>query len=68
VELKVNGETKRVGTGATLADLLAELGLRRDARGIAVAVNDAVIPQPSWHKKTLSEGDTVEIIRAVQGG
>jgi sulfur carrier protein len=68
MELKVNGETKTFEDGATLADVMKGLGFERNARGIAVAVNDAVIPQPSWHKKTLSEGDSVEIIHAVQGG
>lgn len=68
MELKVNGETRSLRSGATLADLMAELGFARDARGIAVAVNEAVIPQPSWQKKALSDGDIVEIIRAVQGG
>jgi sulfur carrier protein len=68
MELTVNGEAKQVDAGATLADLLDTLEMDRTARGIAVAVNDAVIPQPSWHKKALSDGDTIEIIRAVQGG
>jgi sulfur carrier protein len=68
MELTVNGDAKQVDTGTTLADLLGMLGMDRAARGIAVAVNDAVIPQPSWHKKTLSDGDKIEIIHAVQGG
>ena len=68
VELTVNGEAKQVDAGVTLADLLDTLGMNRTARGIAVAVNEAVIPQPSWHRKTLSDGDKIEIIRAVQGG
>ena len=68
MDLKVNGENKSVEAGATLAELIDKLGIARDARGIAVAVNDAVIPQPSWHKKSLADGDTIEIIRAVQGG
>jgi sulfur carrier protein len=68
MELRVNGEAKSFDDVATVAELMAELGFEANARGIAVAVNDAVVPQPSWHKKRLADGDSVEIIRAVQGG
>jgi sulfur carrier protein len=52
----------------TVAALLEELGFDAAARGVAVAVNDAVVPKSSWPEQRLSEGDTVEIIHAVQGG
>jgi sulfur carrier protein len=68
VEIRVNGESKTVEDGASVAELMAKLGYERSARGVAVAVNDAVVPQPSWHEKALAEGDSIEIIRAVQGG
>jgi sulfur carrier protein len=68
VELKVNGEAKTFEEGATLADLMDRLGFERDVRGVAVAVNDSVVPQPGWDKKALSDGDSIEIIHAVQGG
>jgi sulfur carrier protein len=68
MKLKINGENRQMDTGATVADLMRDLGFEQDARGIAVAVNDAVVPRTSWNNKTLAEGDAVEIIRAVQGG
>jgi sulfur carrier protein len=68
MELTVNGETRHVDPEMTLAELMEQLGFDAAARGVAVAVNDAVVPKPSWHKKQLSEGDSVEIIHAVQGG
>jgi sulfur carrier protein len=68
MELTVNGEKKRMDAGASVADLMVSLGFERGTRGLAVAVNDSVVPKPSWHKKALSDGDTVEIIHAVQGG
>ena len=48
--------------------LLVALGMDPDRKGMAIAVNDAVIPRSTWQSAPLNEGDTVEIIHAVQGG
>ena len=37
-------------------------------RGLAVALNGAVVPRAAWPSTTLREGDRVEIVRARQGG
>ena len=36
--------------------------------GIAIAVNDKVIPKPEWEKFCLQSGDRILAIGAVQGG
>ncbi len=64
--MSINGEERDVADGATIADLLAGLELRRD--GIAVAVNDDVVPRTEHTVRTLRDGDRVEIIVAVAGG
>ncbi|MGW8566539.1 sulfur carrier protein ThiS [Isoptericola sp. NPDC055881] len=38
------------------------------AQGIAVAVNDAVVPRGLWAATRIAPGDRVEIVTAVQGG
>ena len=54
--------------GATVASLLAlHLDDARPA-GVAVAVNDEVVPRGDWSRRRLVDGDTVEIVTAVQGG
>jgi sulfur carrier protein len=68
LELTVNGEKHSVEDGTTVADLMAGLGFEAPVRGVAVAVNDAVVPQTGWRNRELADGDNVEIIRAVQGG
>ena len=68
VELTVNGEARHADPETTVAELMEQMGFDPAARGVAVAVNGAVVPNPSWNKKQLAEGDVVEIIRAVQGG
>jgi sulfur carrier protein len=37
-------------------------------RGIAVALNGAVVPRADWPATRLNPGDSVEIVRARQGG
>jgi len=66
VRIRVNGVAEVVAPGTTPADILLQLGL--DGPGIAVAVNDAVIRKNELGKLPLSDGDRIEIIRAVGGG
>jgi len=50
-----------------LNQLLQELDLL-ESKGIAVAVNNKVVPKTSWNAFQLTENDTITIIRATQGG
>ncbi|MBO3270181.1 sulfur carrier protein ThiS [Hymenobacter sp. NBH84] len=51
----------------TLADTLLDLQLA-EQRGIAVAVNDAVVPRAEWMRHQLRAQDRITVIRATQGG
>ena len=68
MDLRVNGESKTFDDSANLASLLKEMDVRHDATGVAVALNDVVIPRAEWPMTPIASGDTIEIIRAVQGG
>ena len=63
----VNNAPHETPEAALLAELLARLALA-DQRGVAVAVNDAVVPRAEWAAHALREQDRVTIIRATQGG
>jgi len=63
----VNGETEPLAA-ATLAALLAEKAVDTKQKGIAVALNGAVVPRAAWLQTPLMPGDRVEIVRARQGG
>jgi len=65
--IRVNGETEPLAA-ATLAALLADKAVDTGQRGIAVALNGAVVPRAAWPATRLSPGDSVEIVRARQGG
>ena len=66
VTVMVNDEQRALPDGATVADLVATLGL--GARRIAVEVNRAVVPRAAYPSTTLREGDAVEVIHFVGGG
>ncbi len=63
----VNGEPCERG-GATIAELLAELGVEPGARGVAVAVDGEVVPRAAWAELQVNEGQRVEALSAMQGG
>ena len=62
----MNDEPRVVDPGATVADLVAALGL--GPRRIAVEVNRAIVPRAEYGVTALHEGDAVEIIHFVGGG
>lgn len=55
--------TTEASTLAQLADALA-----LPAVGVAVAINNKMVPRTEWSSKMLCEGDSVVIIKAVCGG
>ena len=67
MELTVNG-TPRTIEAVTVAELMVELGFEGNATGVAAALNGAVVPQTEWSSAKLTDGDTIDIIHAVQGG
>ncbi|GAA1974008.1 hypothetical protein GCM10009718_07460 [Isoptericola halotolerans] len=71
---QVNGEPFDLGPDAAipLTDLVARLrpGHVADGapRGLAVAIDDAVVPRGTWESVVVRAGDRIEIVAAVQGG
>lgn len=61
----MNGEDVQIDEKTTVAELLETRGFAH--KGIAVAVDWAVLPRSEWHH-TLSDGAKLEIVTAVQGG
>lgn len=50
----------------SVAMLAAELALPE--RGVALAVNNRIVPRSAWAETALNEGDNVTIIKAAFGG
>ncbi len=51
-----------------IVELLATRGIDGAVNGVAVAVNDALVPRAEWGRHLLRDGDRVEVITAMQGG
>ena len=62
----LNGEALQVAADTTVADVASGRGV--PARGVAVAVDGAVVPRARWAATPLADGARLEILTAVQGG
>jgi sulfur carrier protein len=66
--ITVNGQASDTAPGTTVEQLLGTLDVPAGNRGIAVAVDAAVVPRAEWPTFALADGATVEVLNAVQGG
>ena len=67
MKLLVNAIESEVDEAATIADVVAGLA-GSNVRGVAVALNGAVVPRSRWAITRPADGDRVEVLTAVQGG
>jgi sulfur carrier protein len=68
IEVRVNGESVRLPDRATVADAVEAAGAEPGARGVAVAVEDEVVPRSQLGSRELSGGERIEVVVAIQGG
>lgn len=66
LSLTVNGEPRRIAAGATIAGLVAELGL--NPAKVAVEHNGIIAPRSTLAAAALNDGDVLEIVHFVGGG
>lgn len=64
--ITVNGETRPLEPGTTVAALVNALDL--SGRRLAVEVNGSVVPRTTHAARKLESGDRVEIVQAIGGG
>jgi sulfur carrier protein len=68
MRIELNGRSREVSEGATIADLVREAGADDDGRGVAVALEGEVVPRRVWAETRVADGQTVEVLEARQGG
>jgi sulfur carrier protein len=66
IEIELNGRKQAVREGVTVAELVAELGLRPGM--VAVEVNERLVARDRREATSLRAGDTVELVTIMGGG
>ncbi len=67
ITIWVNNMSLSVVAGINLAEVL-NLQQYSSLQGIAVAINNVVIPKTAWFSYILQSNDKITIIKATQGG
>lgn len=63
----VNNQLREIDTQSSIDTLLSSLSITTQ-KGIAIAVNDNVVPRNEWDHFQLKEADKITLIKATQGG
>ncbi len=66
MRVEVNGRQRELPDLITLAELITTTA--GSTRGSAVVVDGEVVPRGDWEMFVVREGNTIELITAVQGG
>jgi thiamine biosynthesis protein ThiS len=66
ISIQVNGESRAAQSGATVVDLLRDLGL--ESGRVAIERNLEILPRPKWPETRIETGDRFEIVHFVGGG
>jgi thiamine biosynthesis protein ThiS len=64
--ISVNGEMRAAKPGASVSDLLRDLGL--DGGRVAIERNLEILPRQKWSETKVESGDRYEIVQFVGGG
>ena len=66
LQIQVNGECRDCRSGATVGDLLRELGIKTER--VAVELNLEILDRQEFDRCGLKAGDRVEILSFIGGG
>ncbi|MFZ6013507.1 MAG: sulfur carrier protein ThiS [Bacteroidota bacterium] len=67
MEISFNNQLQQIEEGSSVQQLLDRL-IGTDQKGIAIAVNQNIVPRTTWGSHTLRAQDKVLVIKATQGG
>jgi sulfur carrier protein len=68
MELKINNQTKHFPLDSLTVQALLDFEIPEKQNGIAIAINNTVIPKSDWNIHFLNPTDDILIISATQGG
>lgn len=67
MEITVNQQNYSVADNCSLQQMLSVV-IQQPIKGIAIAVNETIIPKTNWETYLLSPFDHIILIKATQGG
>ncbi len=67
MEITINQQSYQLEQTCSIEELLTSLH-PVETKGMAVAVNQAVVSKSNWHAYFLKSGDELTLIKATQGG
>jgi sulfur carrier protein len=68
MELKINNQIKQFPLDSLTVQALLDIEIPEKQNGIALAINNTVIPKSDWNSYFLNPTDDILIISATQGG
>ena len=66
IQIQVNGEQRGCRADATVGDLLRELAIKTER--VAVELNLEILDRMEFDRRSLKQGDRVEILSFIGGG
>jgi sulfur carrier protein len=67
MDVFINDQKHSVNEQTTVAEMMKYMEVKSN-KGLAVAVNETIVPRDDWQTTNLKDGDKVLMIRATSGG
>ncbi len=68
MKIEFNGKLQELQENTLLAELLKLYHITEASSGLAIALNGKIARRAEWRQLTLQEGDSINVLHAVQGG
>jgi sulfur carrier protein len=68
MEIIINNQKKQLGSDNITVQQLLNMEIPKKQKGIAIAINNMVVPKIQWEETTINHNDNIIIIKATQGG
>ena len=67
MNIYINNKQQEIASGAPIMEALQSMNITAQ-KGIAIAINDTVVPRGEWETYVLKANDHITVIKATQGG
>lgn len=68
MKLKINNQEKQYDQTELTVQQLLDIEIPHAQNGIAIAIDDSIVPKSNWNSTPIEENSSVLIIKATQGG